>query len=952
MSVLKLYLFGTPRVEFNDQPLCLSRKSGMALLAYMAVTRTTHGREELMALFWPDAPAKQAGMHLRNALWELNRHPVLRILDSSRTRVSPATGFEQLWMDVAEFNKKRSVITEHHADGSSLRDGCLESLLSAAALYTGPFMQGFSLRDSAEFDHWVMLQSSMLQQEFAQISTNLVEYFVRNREWSQAIVIAHRHLALIPSDEGIHRALMTIHSQNGRPDEATRQYHVCRRVLASELGVIPSEETERLLRSIQSLAFQTGFSPAARSRLPLHPIPFVGRKRELADIQNLLAEKSHRLITITGMGGSGKTRLAIRIAELTGHLFRDGAVWVPLAGVKTGDMVLPAMKDALGIKSIREIRLPDNHSGAATSGQSARLLEYLRSRSMLLIFDNAEHLTDNLNLIHEIIRNAPEVRILCTSRVRLNLRLEYVYELHGMTLEPSADPCLSGDAPALFEQCARRIDRHFSLSTENITDVLSICSRLDGIPLAIELAAGWVNALPCRDIAREVSVNLDFLATTMADLPRRHRSFRAAATHSWKLLTNEERAAFRRLGVLQGTFTLESARRITGASLRDLTMLINKSLLRRNRDNRFSMHDLLRLFALEKLEEEKQEYDGLRRRHATHYLKLLHTLLPDLQGAGQKGALQIIREEFDNIRTAWYRASETGLTEPLRHAVLPMFIYCDILSLYEPGTELFSIAAGLCAHPEQTGAASAEPVPKSVPSSTRKGPDDISVIQCVSAVALGLKGWFMRYNHRSEARACLISALDRLEPFRRTIEWALVYELHVFVDFEIEPIDAESDLLRCEEIFAREGSDWGRAMTWEGLGVTRREKDPAAGRKAFERSLMLRRTIGDAWGVAMSLQALASMDEDEGVDANAWTGYQSSLNIRKRLEADWGGMIFCLLGMSRILDRAGSHQRALEYLQEALNLAKRTVNPVLILLITEMIDKYSIQTGIPIVNQD
>ncbi|MBN1880305.1 AAA family ATPase [bacterium] len=945
MSDLKLYLFGKPRVEYRNQPLKLSRKSGMALLAYMAMTRTPHTREELMALFWPEAPAKQAGMHLRNALWDLNRHDVLRILDADRDSVSFASGRKRLWLDVAVFNEKRTIITEHHPDGTALCESCLASLLSAAALYTGTFMKSFSLRDSAEFDHWIMLQSHMLQKEFARININLVDHFIANREWPRAIEIAHKHLELIPSDETIHRSLMSIHAQTGHAAEAIRQYQICKALLEAELGTVPSMETDQLLHQIKTRTAEKVDRPSGGNGPPHPMIPFVGRDKELTDIRDLLTRQSTRLVTITGMGGSGKTRLAARTAELCRHCFHDGVAWVSLAGVKTGDRILPSINDALGIKNLREIRLPDGHRRTHADAPLARLLDYLRQRSILLILDNAEHLVSDFVFLLDIIRHAPHVKLLCTSRIRLNLRSEWVYELQGMTLENPVDPIRLGDAPALFEHCARRVDRHFRLTTDNMADVLSICRLLDGIPLAIELAAGWVNALPCRDIAREINDNLDFLVTTKADMPRRHRSFRTAVTHSWKLLTAEEHTAFRRLGVMQGTFTIESARHITGASLQDLTMLINKSMLRRNRDDRFSMHELLRRFALEKLEETTKEHDELRRRHAIHYLKLLHTLLPDLQGAGQKAALQIIRDDLDNVRIAWYRASETGLADALRQAILPMFIYCDILSLYEPGTEFFGVASRLR---KVTGDTESHDSAPSLPGRS----DDSAAANCVAAVALGLQGWFMRYNQRSAARACLISALEQLKPFGKTTEWALVYELLVFVDFETETVDAESDLLLCETIFTREGSDWGRAMTWEGLGVTRRERDPVAGRAAFLRSLTLRRTIGDAWGVAMSLQALASMDEESGDDASAWTGYQSSLNIRKRLEADWGGMIFCLLGMSRISNRAGNNEKTLQYLQEALNLAQKTVNPVLILLITEMIETFVIRTGTPGVNDD
>ena len=358
---------------------------------------------------------------------------------------------------------------------------------------------------------------------------------------------------------------------------------------------------------------------AQPNNLPLQPTPFIGRSGELAALNKLIADPDIRLVTIVGPGGMGKTRLALVVAEdvLTRGQFKHGVYFINLAPLSEVSHIVPAVADALNFPL---------QGGDGRSPQQ-QLIDYLRQKEMLLLFDNFEHLLDGVEFVANILQLASNVQILVTSRERLHLRTEQVYPIEGLEFPDWETPedAETYTAVQLFLQSARRNQPDFALQDkDDLTYLARICRTVAGMPLALELAASWVDMLPLSEIADELQQGLDFLETDMRDMPERHRSIRAAIDYSWQKLDEKERDIFAKLSVFRGDFTREAAKALADANLRQLARLVSKSLLQGGggKDGRYQIHELLRQYGAEKLEDSGEE-TAVRERHSYYYCQFL-----------------------------------------------------------------------------------------------------------------------------------------------------------------------------------------------------------------------------------------------------------------------------------------------------------------------------------------
>jgi predicted ATPase/transcriptional regulator with XRE-family HTH domain/Tfp pilus assembly protein PilF len=393
-----------------------------------------------------------------------------------------------------------------------------------------------------------------------------------------------------------------------------------------------------------------GYEPASKphpspGNLPGMLTPFLGRGPELAAIGQLLRDPQCRLLSITGPGGIGKTRLAIEVVDHHKDVFPDGIWFVSLAPLNSSEFLISAIADALDFRFQDPVKPHD------------QLLGYLRDKRALLILDNAEHLLDGIGLFTEILENSPQVKLLVTSRERLNLRSEWVFEIQGLPVPDSdqAEQFEGYSSVAIFLQTARRTRADFEFREADRRWVVRICQILDGMPLGIELAAAWVGLLSCKEIAREIEHNLDFLTVTMRDLPERHRSLRATLDHSWNLMNSEEKAALSRLSVFQGTFRRDAAESICGANLSVLSSLKDKSLLHRTNQGYYDLHELIRQYAALRLAEDAREDERVKDRHAIYYAERLKNWEIALKSSRQVETLNEMAIEIDNLRQAWQR---------------------------------------------------------------------------------------------------------------------------------------------------------------------------------------------------------------------------------------------------------------------------------------------------------
>jgi predicted ATPase/DNA-binding SARP family transcriptional activator len=427
----------------------------------------------------------------------------------------------------------------------------------------------------------------------------------------------------------------------GRQAEALEVYRDARRVLADELGLDPSPFLQELERSIlrQDPSLAAPEPPTRSTRpLPVPPTPLVGRRLELAAVNALFRDEGARLVTLTGPGGTGKTRLGLAAAHALEPELRDGAVFVSLAPVSSPELLVPTIAQVLGVAE-------------GTRSQAEGVIDHLRERRMLLVLDNFEQLLAAAPFVGELLAAAPRVLVLATSRAPLRLAAEHEYPVPPFAA-PDADlpfeTLVQTDALRLFTARAHAVDPDFELDAASAPEVARLCTRLDGLPLAIELAAARSKLLAPAEILERLEREPNLPGTGPRDAPARQQTLAATISWSYDLLQEDGRVAFDRLGVFAGGCTLEAAEHVCETTLDTLAALVDNNLLRR-RDSRFMMLETVRHAAVDRLEQAGAQ--DTRQRHA-EWLTELAESLEARTVAGEDVWLERIQPEHDNIRAA------------------------------------------------------------------------------------------------------------------------------------------------------------------------------------------------------------------------------------------------------------------------------------------------------------
>lgn len=561
---------------------------------------------------------------------------------------------------------------------------------------------------------------------------------------------------------------------------------------------------------LHSLAFvptsQLPAKPAPHAgNLPRNPTPFIGREPELTALEELLNDPNCSLLTIAGPGGIGKTRLAIEAAQLSEAFFLDGAWFVPLAALNSPLQILPAIASAL------EFKFQD------PSNPQAELLRYLASKQALLVLDNAEHLLEGVDLFSEILKNCRQIKLLVTTRERLNLMSEWVFELHGLPVPPNdqVEQFEAFSSVALFLLSARRVQAGFEIKEAERGWVLQICKLLEGMPLGIELSAAWVGLLSCKEIAQEIQRNFDFLSASLRDLPERHRSLRATLDHSWKLLNDEERVVLSRLAVFPSNFSLEAAQEICGASLSVLASLKNKSLLYRSDQEFYSLHEIIRQYAGLKLSQNPAEEEQVRDRHAVFYVQLLCQWEQALQSSRQLETFNEMALVIDDLSQAWLRLvtscrpnreGNTRFCADLLHSALfSISLFYEQRCRSREAIPLFqeSVAYLEQVQPEFAGTDDASPF--------------ISVLGHITGY-LALHHYYI--SGYDEMSGYYFEALQLLDESNSRVEKAQVQVmLATFLAVNGQLNDCVALLVRSRQVFREQGVKWWYALSTVNLGV-------------------------------------------------------------------------------------------------------------------------------------
>lgn len=648
---LSLALLGTFDVRCDGQPVSDFRaQSVRALLAYLAIeSDRPHEREHLSALLWPDEPIQAALASLRQAL-----HRLRQALEPEGreghylivTRQSVQLNAAALQLDTVVFREALQAVAAHRHRSEASCEICAARLHSALSLYRGDLLPGFSFPESERFEEWLLIERERLHRQLFGLLDRLAVYHERRGEFTTAIELLRRWVAVEPWHEPAHLRLITALAYAGQRTLALRQFERYRSFLAADLDMEPGPAARALIAQVRAGIITPPPVPALR-HAPGDSTSFIGRTQEIARLTAQLGDPACRLLTLTGMGGTGKTRLATAVARATCHIFADGAVFVSLAAIDHAEHVPEALSAALGLSAPAERPLLD------------QLIDELHGRDLLLLLDNCEQVAELGPLVARLLVGAPRLTILATSRVALNLRAEWIVPVEGLELADShavAPYPSSYTAGQLFLQVARQVRPEFSPGPAESRLVRECCEILNGSPLAIELAAAQLGALPLDRIVAMVRTSLDSLATTMSDVPLRHRSLRAVFDWSWRLLTPAERHALAHLSVFTGGCDAAAAEAVAGATV-SLDQLVARSLLRHDDAGRYTMHEQIRQFAEEQLARLGTAALALER-HCTYYLSMAAAQEGQINGPRAGAIIAALQADHDNLRHAWNRAMD------------------------------------------------------------------------------------------------------------------------------------------------------------------------------------------------------------------------------------------------------------------------------------------------------
>lgn len=653
---LQIRLLGGLQITQGEAPVTgfMSNKAP-ALLAYLAVTRRPHSRDALAGLLWGDLPEADAKNNLRQTLSNLRRffEPHLLITRELVAFNAEAPHF----LDTAAF--------EHHLQAAAQvgPETRPTHWREAASLYRGDFLSGFFLRDAPDFDEWVVPLKARFRELALQALHALTTFHNTRAEYATVIDYATRLLALDAWREEAHRQLMSALARSGQRSAALAQYETCRRMLEKELGVKPSAETTVLYERIRAAG------EAVKPTLPTPVAPLIGRATELNDIVARLLDPHCRLLTLIGLGGSGKTRLALAVAAHLRDSFLNGVVFVPLVNVIAPEQLPHAIAEALRLSM----------TGDDVLGQ---LHNYLAEKEILLVLDNFEQLASaktGLTALASLLERAPEAKILITSHARLNLHSEWLHEVRPLSREA---------ATLVFRHYAGRVAPTARLEESALPAIRRVCEAVGQLPLAVALAAGWARRMPCEEIAQALERDMALLSTSMPDAPERHRSMSAVFKHSWHLLSADEQRVLAALSVFRGGFMAEAAQFVAGASGVHLSGLADKSWLQHSSTQRFELHELARQYAQGQL----PHAEPVLEQHCAYYANLLAAREPFLRSVRQSQILDELRPEADNLRLMWQTAVRHHRGEILNKTLVSVCWLMDVTGRYSEGVHMFGEA--------------------------------------------------------------------------------------------------------------------------------------------------------------------------------------------------------------------------------------------------------------------
>lgn len=604
--MFQLHLLGYPSFELEGKRYELASQKPQYLLLYLAYRGDWVSRAHLAAFLYPDQDEPTARHRLRLLLSRLRELPWIQTLEAEPQRL------------------RFKVATDVQAFRAAIRQ---RDWAKAIQLHQQPLLDKFSIREAPAFEAWLEAEREELRSLWREAVLEAALALGQNGRNKEAAGLLRQVWEQDTFDEQVLQAyLHSLHAQGSR-DGALEVFELFKSRLQSELGLAPLPETEHLAEAIRQ--GQPLDTPPPRAGLPLPDSPLIGRQKELSE----LSLGAPRLRVLTGLGGVGKTRLALELARQEDPQLAQGAYFVSLAGVENLEQIPSTIAEVLGFTFF------------GPKEPQAQLLDYLKGKEMLLVLDDFDHLLAEAGLLVEMLEQAPKLRLLVTSRQRLELPGAWNYELHGL---PVSDPnnLGSSEATLLFVQSAKRNRPDFKPTPTDLQAIAELCQAVEGLPLALELAAAWVRELSCREILEEICDHQGLLG-------KKATGTQAVFEHSWHLLSPEQQRLMVGLSLFRGGFSRGAAHKTQGASHYLLLSLVGRSLLQKEPAGRYRMHPLLQQYTWQKLAQQPQLQTQLQRQHALYFAAFLEAGGEQLRQGRWDRVVDEVAVETENIRAAW-----------------------------------------------------------------------------------------------------------------------------------------------------------------------------------------------------------------------------------------------------------------------------------------------------------
>ncbi|CAN5823493.1 BTAD domain-containing putative transcriptional regulator [soil metagenome] len=892
---VRALLLGTPRIACGAEVTLLPATRPALLLAYLACRTTWATRDDLALLFRPDAGDAEARIYLRKLIFRARALPFAHALEVTEHRVR--------WPVPSDLGDLRRALAEGAWAEAARCDG-------------GVLLEGLRADGAPGLEAWLEVEREAVARSWRRAAIAHAAALDARGAASEAVVWRQRLLEHDPLDEPVLQDLLRTYAAIGSRAQGLTAFDTFARHLEREVGSEPAEVTYAIADALRALpAAESGrgsWAPPARSAVPRPATPFVGRHDEVERIVTLLRAEESRLVSLVGLGGVGKTRIAIEVARRASDDVDGGASFVPLAAAEPRGL-LGAVATALG-----------------TDDDEARVHAALNERASLLVLDNGETMdADGGPTIARMLEAAPRLRVLVTSRTPIGLAAEHTVTLGGLAVpDPSASvdsdagALRDSDAVTLFVRRASRVSPDVLDGDEALRTVAQICREVGGLPLAIELAASWTRTMSVDALLAEIRRGSDLLRTDAVDVPERHRSVRGVVEQAWLGLAAEHRAALVRMTVFRGPWSLAAAREVAGADLDTMVALLSASLVRRIDDDRFEMHELIRRAA-------PSEPDAATRRaHARHTLAWLAAWTHELTAGDQPAALAVVTASLSDVLAAWHHATRHGMVDEIDGALLAIDQTVHARSLWNVGLDAYGAALTNLPLGPATDLVRGRLLVRHANVQRNVGDTDGSRDTLRDALRVG-----SRLGGRTMLEARLEHA--KLEEAVHAYDAAAFGYRQVLLD-ATSGVDDLRSMAHCglgNVLFMGEG-DASEAMRHyeDALAAARRCGDQeivtialinlgaghydlghaGAARRSWREAATIAHRLGNASREAVILSNLAALAEGEGDPEGARDAYERSLSVRQTL-GDHRGVARILLNLGRLAHARGAIDEADAY---------------------------------------